>query len=460
MPILKPINKQTIMSEVRDGFGSKFGALAALAGSAIGLGNIWKFPYEAGNNGGGAFMLIYIAFIVLLGLPIMMSEFALGRKTQLNVFGTFKVLAPKTKWYLFSILAIAASVAIMAFYGTVSGWTMEYVWLSLKDSFANKNEQQLAQMFQEFIENPYRSVAWQLGFLFISGLIVVAGIKNGIERSTKIMMPILFIIIILLGIRACTLPGSSEGLKFLFYPKFDEVTWNSVLAAMGQAFFSLSLGSGVLLTYGSYVSKKNNLTQMAVQVAAADTSIAILAGIAILPAVFAFNIDPASGPGLVFMTLPRIFQSLPWGQLWAVSFFILLTFAALTSAISLIEVIVAYLVEEHKMSRAYATLLSVGTIAILGVLATLSFGEMKHFTVFGLTFFDLFDFLSSKIILPFGAILLCYFTGWYWDQQILQQELTNNGTIRIRFFKLYIFIIRYLAPLSIFIIFLASVGVI
>lgn len=448
------------MSELRDGFGSKFGALAALAGSAIGLGNIWKFPYEAGNNGGGAFLLIYIAFIVFLGIPVMMSEFALGRATQQNVFGTFKILAPKTKWYLFSILAIAASIAIMAFYGTVSGWTMEYVWLSLKDSFAGKNEQELALLFHEFIADPYRTIAWQMGFLFISGLIVVAGIKNGIERSTKIMMPVLFIIIILLGIRACTLPGSGEGLKFLFYPKFSDVTANSILSAMGQAFFSLSLGSGVLLTYGSYVSKRNNLTQMSMQVIAADTAIAILAGVAILPAVFAFNIDPASGPGLVFMTLPRIFQSLPFGQLWAISFFILLTFAALTSAISLIEVIVAYLVEERKMSRAYATVLTVGCIAILGILATLSFGELKHVTIFGLTFFDLFDFLSGKIILPIGGILICYFTGWYWDQRILKNELSNNGTIRLRFFKLYIFILRYLAPLLIFIIFLGSLGII
>ncbi|MGL5682860.1 MAG: sodium-dependent transporter [Marinifilaceae bacterium] len=444
------------MAQKRDGFGSKFGAIAALAGSAVGLGNIWKFPYEAGNNGGGAFLLIYIAFIFLLGVPLMLSEFALGRATQHNVFGAFKILAPKTKWYLFSILAIAASVAIMAFYGTISGWTLEYVWVSLNDGFAGKNEQELASMFNNFIADPYRAVAWQLGFLVLSALIVIGGIKNGIERSTKIMMPVLFLIIVLLGIRACTLPGAMEGIKFLFVPDFSAITGQSVLSAMGQVFFSLSLGSGVLMTYASYVSKKGNLPGMSMQVIAADTGIAILAGIAILPAVFSFGIDPTSGPGLVFMTLPRIFQSLPFGQLWAVCFFILLTFAALTSAISMIEVIVAYLVEERQMSRAKSTALTVGVIAVLSVLCTLSFGVLKDCTVAGLTFFDMFDYLSSKIILPLGAILLCYFTGWYWDRKALYAELTNNNTIRLRFFKTYVFILRYIAPALITVIFISS----
>lgn len=447
-------------NKTRDSFGSTFGTIAALAGSAVGLGNIWKFPYEAGNNGGGAFLLVYIFFTVAIGLPVMLSEFALGRKAQQNAFGTFKVLAPNTKWHYFGILAIAAAVLILSFYGTVSGWTLEYVWLSLSNSFEGKSAENITDTFNSFISHPYKAVLWQLGFMFMSGAIILAGVKKGIERYTKMMMPILLVIIVILGIRACTLEGAGAGLKFLFYPKFSELTGDGILSALGQAFFSLSIGMGVLLTYGSYIQKNASLTTISLQVITTDTLVAVLAGVAILPAVFAFGINPQSGPGLVFLTLPKVFESMAFGQIWSILFFVLLTFAALTSAISLLEVIVAFLVEEKKMSRLKATIITTGSISILGIFCTLSFGPLRHIELFGLTIFDTFDFVSSNILLPVGGILLCIFAGWKMEQSIIYNEISNNGTIKLRLFQLYIFILKYVAPICILLILLNVLGII
>lgn len=448
------------MHKTRDSFGSRFGAIAALAGSAVGLGNIWKFPYEAGNNGGGAFLLVYIFFTIAIGLPVMLSEFALGRKGGRNAFGTFKLLAPGTKWYYFGMLSILAAAFILSFYGTVSGWTLEYVWLALSNSFEGQSADAINNTFNDFISHPYKAVIWQLGFMFLTGTIILAGVKKGIERYTKMMMPILFVIVILLGIRACTLDGAAEGLKFLFYPDFSALTARSILSALGQAFFSLSIGMGVLLTYASYVRKSENLTHISIQVISTDTLVAVLSGIAILPAVFAFGIDPQSGPGLVFLTLPKVFQSMPLGHVWAILFFILLTFAALTSAISLLEVVVAYLVEEKKMSRLKATLLTTLGIGFLGVFCTLSFGPLKEFRIFGLSIFDTFDYISSNILLPLGGILICIFAGWRLDKAVLYSEISNENTIKLRFFKVYIFILKYIAPICIFLILLNVMGIV
>lgn len=443
----------------RDSFKSKFGAIAALAGSAVGLGNIWKFPHEAGSNGGGAFLLVYIFFTLAIGFPVMLSEFALGRRSQKNAFGTFKMLAPGTNWYMFGLLSIVAAAFILSFYGTVSGWTLEYVWLAISNSFKGMSAADITDTFNQFISHPYKAVLWQVGFMFISGAIVIAGVQKGIERYTKMMMPLLLLIVIILGIRACTLEGSGEGLKFLFYPKFSELTGGSILSALGQAFFSLSIGMGVLLTYASYIRKEDNLNHISLQVISTDTLVAVLAGVAILPAVFAFHIDPQVGPGLVFLTLPKVFLSMPFGQLWSVLFFLLLTFAALTSAISLLEVVVAYMVEEKKMSRIRATIITTLGITTLGVFSTLSFGPLQDIEFFGLSIFDSFDFISSNILLPAGGILLCIFAGWRLDHAVLHTELSNEGKIKLRFFRLYIFILKYLAPACIFLILLNVLGV-
>lgn len=443
----------------RLGFKSNFGAIAALAGSAVGLGNIWKFPYVAGTNGGGAFLLIYIFFTLFIGLPVMLAEFSLGRRSQQNALGTFRILAPGTAWLYFGFLSIIAATLILSFYGTVSGWTLEYIWLSLTGAFNGQDADAITGVFNNFISHPYKAVLWHIGFMILTGAIIMGGVQKGIERYSKIMMPILFIIIIALSINSMTLDGSSEGLKFLFFPKFSELTANSVLAALGQAFFSLSVGMGILLTYASYIPKKDNLSNISLKVIITDTLVAILAGMAILPAVFSFHISPEAGPGLVFLTLPKVFQGLPGGAIWGLLFFVLLTFAALTSAISLLEVPVAYLVEEKKMKRTKATLLATLIITFIGSFNTLSFGPLGNIQIFGMSIFEACDYLCSNILLPLGGILICIFSGWYLDRKILLSEISNEGRLKIHFFKVYTFILKYIAPVCILIILLNGLGV-
>lgn len=444
----------------RIGFKSNFGAIAALAGSAVGLGNIWKFPYVAGTNGGGAFLIIYILFTIAIGFPVMLAEFSLGRRSQQNAFGTFRTLAPGTRWIFFGLLSIVAAALILSFYGTVSGWTLEYVWLSLTDTFEGQSAENINRIFNNFISHPYKAVLWQTGFMLLTGAIVLGGVQKGIERYSKIMMPLLLIIIIALAINSMTLQGSAQGLKFLFYPDFSALSANSILAALGQAFFSLSVGMGILLTYASYIPKKDNLPYTSLKVIITDTLVAILAGMAILPAVFSFHINPEAGPGLVFLTLPKVFQGLPAGQLWAILFFILLTFAALTSAISLLEVPVAYIVEEKKLTRPVATLIATGLITVIGSLNTLSFGPLAQVRIFGLSIFEACDYLCSNILLPIGGILICFFAGWYLDKAILYSEISNEGKLKIRFFRLYTFILKYIAPICIVLILLNVLGII
>ena len=447
------------MHHTRVGFKSNFGAIAALAGSAVGLGNIWKFPYIAGTNGGGAFLIVYIFFTLAIGFPVMLAEFSLGRRSQQNALGTFKILAPGTRWILFGFLSIIAATLILSFYGTVSGWTLEYVWLSMNNSFKGQTAENINHLFTNFISHPYKALLWQTGFMFLTGAIIMGGVQKGIERYSKIMMPLLFIIVIALSINSTTLSGSSEGLKFLFFPKFSELTSKSILSALGQAFFSLSVGMGILLTYASYIPKSDNLTSISLKVIITDTLVAILAGIAILPAVFSFHIDPQAGPGLVFLTLPKVFQGLPAGQLWATLFFILLTFAALTSSISLLEVPVAYLVEEKKLKRPVATMITTLFITSIGSFNTLSFGPLHDTKILGMSIFDTCDYLCSNILLPIGGILICIFAGWYLDKAILYSELSNNGRLKIHFFKLYTFILKYIAPICIFLILLNVLGI-
>ncbi len=447
------------MHHTRVGFKSNFGAIAALAGSAVGLGNIWKFPYIAGTNGGGAFLIVYIFFTLAIGFPVMLAEFSLGRRSQQNALGTFKILAPGTRWILFGFLSIIAATLILSFYGTVSGWTLEYVWLSMNNSFKGQTAENINHLFTNFISHPYKALLWQTGFMFLTGAIIMGGVQKGIERYSKIMMPLLFIIVIALSINSTTLSGSSEGLKFLFFPKFSELTSKSILSALGQAFFSLSVGMGILLTYASYIPKSDNLTSISLKVIITDTLVAILAGIAILPAVFSFHIDPQAGPGLVFLTLPKVFQGLPAGQLWATLFFILLTFAALTSSISLLEVPVAYLVEEKKLKRPVATMITTLFITSIGSFNTLSFGPLRDTKIFGMSIFNTCDYLCSNILLPIGGILICIFAGWYLDKAILYSELSNNGRLKIHFFKLYTFILKYIAPICIFLILLNVLGI-
>lgn len=433
----------------RDGFSSRFGVIAAAVGSAVGLGNIWRFPYVAGENGGGAFLIIYIGFILLIGIPVMMSEFAIGRRAQRNTFGAFKVLAPRSRWSLVGLMGIIAAFTILAFYSTVAGWTVEYLVNAVGDQFAGKTKEELGVDFSAFSSHAYRPLIWQLVFMVLTAAIVIAGVKNGIEKYTKILMPLLVVLILVVCVRSVTLPNASAGLEYLFNPVWSDITLNSVLMALGQAAFSLSIGMGCLITYGSYIRKNNNLFSTSFMVASADTIIAVLAGVMIFPAVFSFGFEPDKGPELVFIVLPNIFQTMPGGYIFAIIFFFLISVAALTSTISVLEVVVAAFIEEFKISRTKATLIAASSITVLGVFATLSFGQMGDFEILGKSVFGLLEFISANILLTFGALLIILFAGWRLGKANFFDEVTNGGTIKQPLFKVIFFIIRYVAPIAI-----------
>ncbi len=447
-----------IPSGNRDSFTSKFGVIAAAAGSAVGLGNIWRFPLVTTQNGGGAFLLLYFGFIILIGIPVIMSEFSIGRRAQANALGAFKKLAPKTPWFLVGSLGIVTAFAILAFYSTVAGWTLEYLLEALTGRVIHIDD--TAQNFAEFSADPVRPVVWQLLVMALTGGIVFAGIQKGIEKFTKILMPLLVILIGLVVIRSVTLPGAGEGVKYLFIPDWSAVNFKTVLMALGQAAFSLSIGMGTLITYGSYIQKENHLLNTASTVAFTDTLIAILASLMVVPAIFAFsagNIEQMSpGPGLVFEVLPNVFRAMPGGVIFAAVFFFLLFVAALTSTISVLEVVVAYLKEELNMSRGKATLIASVSITVLGVLATLSFGPLAHIKLFGMTIFDILNFSSANIMLTFGALFIVIFVGWKLGKSNFLDEISNKGELQSRLFKVVFFIIRYIAPVAIGIIAVAA----
>jgi len=445
----------------RGEFSSRFGVIAATAGAAVGLGNIWKFPYITGEYGGAAFLFVYLIFIVLIGFPITLSEFIIGRKAKKNSYGSFKKLAPHSSWKYIGFLGIFAAFFILAFYSVVAGWGVGYIYESIVDSFKSQTPGQLNDLFFQFIKDPYRPILFQTIFMLLSGGIVFFGIKNGIEKNVKIMMPVLFILIIALDIRAITLPGASKGLDFLFNPDFSKLTSQAVLVALGHAFFSLSLGMGISLTYASYVSNKENLLKVAVSVPIADTVVAILAGVAIFPAVFAFGIAPGSGPGLVFITLPSVFQQMPGGYIFSIIFFSLFVLAALTSAIALLEVVVAFFHEELKMKREVATVFATALITLIGMVCSLSMGPLKDFTVGGKNFFDGLDWVASNLILPVSGMFISAFVGWKLGKGKVKRELSKSGhTVSPVFLSVFIFIVKYIAPLAIFIVALNGVGLI
>lgn len=448
------------MSTNRVTFGSKIGVILATVGCAVGLGNIWRFPYMLGSNGGAAFLLVYLLCILLLGLPVMITEFFIGRHTNRNAAGAFKELAPGTKWSLIGYNGVLAAFLILGFYSVVAGWTLEYILQAFSGSLSDKTATDFATDFNNFSIGLIRPIIWTVTFIVLTHVIIISGVKSGIERASKIMMPLLFLFLLILAIRSVTLPNASEGLTFLFQPDFSKINSSVILSAMGQAFFSLSIGMGCLITYASYFKKETNLQTTALQVTILDTLVALLAGIMIFPAVFSFGITPTAGPELVFITLPNVFAQLPMGSVWSAIFFILLALAALTSTISMHEVATAYVHEEHKMSRNKAAwVVSAGAI-ILGVLSSLSFGVLKDFTIGGMIFFDFLDYLTAKIMLPLGGMLICIFAGTRVERKVIKAELTNEGTIPFYFFNTYAFFMKYVAPIAIGLIFLHELGLI
>ena len=431
--------------------------MAAAAGSAIGLGNIWRFPYTVGQNGGGAFLLIYIIFVFMLGVPLIMSEFIMGRRSGHNVLGAFRTLAPQRKgWLSVGWLAILSSFMIYSFYSVVAGWTFNYIVLAGAGKFEGQSSEAIAQIFENFTTHAWHPIFFLGLFIFFTAAVVVKGVQKGIEKTCKVLMPVLLLLMILLCVRSVTLDGAGKGLEFLFEPDFSALTAGSVLSALGQALFSLSLGMGCLVTYGSYIRKEDNLLKTSVSIAAADTLIAVLAGVAIFPAVFAFGMSPASGPSLVYEVLPNVFNAMPLGIVFATLFFVLLTIAALTSTISLLEILVAWAVEELHMKRIVATIFCSVIVFAIGVLCSLSFGPLSDFTIGGQTIFGLFDKLTATYFMPIGALALTIFVGWQLTKEDSYDELSNGGMLQCSYYKVWRFMVRYLAPLALAIILIAG----
>jgi len=442
----------------RDSFGSRLGVVAAAAGSAVGLGNIWRFPYILGENGGGAFLIIYLVITFAIGIPVMMSELVIGRRSQRNAVGAFRMLAPGKPWYLVGMMGIISAFMILAFYTAVSGWTLEYLYQTVIGGFKGKSSAELTAMFDSFRSDSLRPALWFAIFMLATSGIVLGGVRKGIEKSTKIMMPLLFVLLIIMCIKSLTLPGAGKGMDFLFRPDFSKITGTAVLMALGQVFFSLSIGMGTIITYGSYIQKDNNLATTSVQVSLIDTTVAVLAGIAIFPAVFAFGISPASGEALTFIVLPGIFQQMPGGMVFSFMFFLLLALAALTSTISVLEVIVAYFSEQLGLSRRKAIVLATISMFILGITASLSMGLTSGIKLFGLNTFDLFNTTTANILLPLGGLLIVIFLGWFFPGKDTRDELSNGGQLKIRYYSIYRFIIRFVAPIAITIVFLNGIG--
>ena len=442
---MKTTNSQTTK---RDSFGSSFGVLVALAGSAVGLGNLWRFPYLVGENGGTAFILIYLGFVILAGLPVMLAEFIIGRRGHASARGAFQKLAPGTHWGIVGVLGVICCLCILSFYSVVGGWCTEYLFKSICFDFTEGDPENLKTLFSSFSSSVWLPILCHTIFLALTAGVVVAGIQNGIEKFSKVMMPLLFLIIIGIAIRSMTLPGSGSGLRFLFEPNWSKVTSQTFLAALGQAFFSLSLGSCMVVTYASYVKKDANIISLSTQTAVADTLFAIIAGCAIMPAVFAFGISPVEGPDLVFVTLPHIFSQMPLGGVIAILFFVALLLAALTSSISMLEVIVAFCIEQFKMKRKAAVIVGFVFIWILGCLCSLSMGPLSNWKILGKTIFDLFDFISADVLMLIGGLLIVLFAGWKLGKATVFDELTNGGThpVPAWLLKTILFLIRFVAP--------------
>lgn len=440
-------------------FATKIGAVATTVGSAVGLGNIWRFPYEAGIHGGGAFMICYLIFVFLIGIPLICAEFIMGRGTRSNVFGAYRKLAPGKKWDYLGILGILASLLILSFYAVVAGWTAEFCIASISGNLEFSTAEARHEGFMELTSGS-NSILWTIIFLAFNFFILIGGVTKGIERASNILMPIFFLLLIAFCINSFFMPGFKEGINYLFYPDFSKISPSVILGALGQAFFSLSLGLGCMMTYASYFNEKNKLGKTATVTALLDTCVAILAGVIIFPAVFSFGLSPEAGPTLVFEVLPHIFFQLPGGMFWSTLFFLLLFLASLTSTVSMSEISISYFCEEKGMTRKQATVVS-SLISLFGaMLCALSFGALSDFTIFGLTFFNMFDYLSSNIFLPVGGFFCSIFVGWFVERRFIKNQLTDYGTYKFKLLGILIFFLKWICPTAIFLIFLNSIGII
>ena len=441
------------MSEERVNFGSKIGVILATAGSAVGLGNIWRFPYMTGENGGAAFIIIYILCVIVLGIPCMIGEFIIGRHGASNTARAYTRLAKGTRWKWIGYLEVLTGFLITGYYAVVSGWCLNYIYAALMGELKGYPAF-ITAYFEAFSNDPIRPVVWTIIIFGITHFVIVHGVRNGIEKASKLMMPTLFVLLLVIVVAACLLPGASKGMDFLLKPDFSKLTGDVFLGALGQCFYSLSIAMGCLCTYASYFSRQTNISKAAVQIGLIDLLVAVLAGLMIFPAAFSVGISPDSGPSLIFITLPNVFNQafsgFPIiGWLVALMFYALLSLAALTSLISLHEVNTAFFYEELHISRKTGAWIVTVACCLIGAVCSVSIGQKAHMSVFGMDLFELFDFVTGQLMLPICGMLMCLFMGWYVPKQIIKDELTNWGTLRFSCYHLFIFAMRFVCPLCI-----------
>ncbi|MFY9217077.1 MAG: sodium-dependent transporter [Tepidanaerobacteraceae bacterium] len=448
--------KQEMLKE-REGFASRIGFIFAAAGSAIGLGNIWRFPWLVGAYGGAAFLAMYLIIVALVGITMFMGEVALGRYAQRSNVGAFKKVNKSFSWL--GSIGLIAGFMILSFYSVVGGWVIYYCFRAVI-GFNMTDPTLTEQLFVGFISNPLSPLFFHALFMALTIWICYNGVKDGIEKYSNIMMPALLVIILILAVRSLMLPNAIEGIKFYLVPDISKFSAEAALAALGQVFFSLSLGMGSILTYGSYLSKKENIPNVSLIVPLMDTTIAFIAGIVIFPAVFSYGFEPSSGAGLTFVTLPAVFSEMPLGQLFGAAFFFLLFLAALTSAISLLEPLIAYMIEEHGWSREKAALIIGGIIFIVGCFASLSMGPLSGFKIGGLVFFDQLDWVSNNLLLPIGGMLTALFISWIWGTKNVLNEVTNEGILDFGLGKFWANVmLKFIAPALVFIVFLTGLNI-
>lgn len=442
----------------RANFGSKLGVVLATAGSAVGLGNVWRFPYMTGENGGAVFIIIYVICVLLLGIPCMVSEFIIGRHGAANTARAYDRVAGGSAWKYVGYLGVATGFLITGYYSVVSGWCLQYVFGAVAGGI-NGDAQYVQRYFEEFSSHPVKPILTAVAFLVITHLVIVRGVRDGIEKVSKMMMPTLFVLLLVIVVASCMLPGAGKGVHFLFHPDFSKLNSGVFLSALGQSFYSMSIGMGCICTYASYYSRHTNLLNSAVQISVVDCAVAILAGLMIFPAAFSVGISPDSGAKLVFITLPNVFRQAfaaapVVGYVVSVMFYLLLAVAALTSLISLHEVSTAFLQEEMKISRSKAATIVTVASSVIGAFCSLSLGAWDGLVIAGKSLFDIFDYVTGQIFLPIGGLLTCIFLGWVAPRKIVKDEFTNWGTVRVSLFSIYFFCVRYVCPVCILLIFL------
>ena len=449
----------------RASFGSKLGVILATAGSAVGLGNVWRFPYMTGQNGGAVFIIIYVICVLLLGIPCMISEFIIGRHAQANTARAYRKVGGRNPLSYIGYMSVLTGFLITGYYAVVSGWCLQYIWASAIGQLDGGNPEFFKTYFNEFSQDPVKPIYWTFIMLLATYLIIEHGVRDGIERASKVFMPILFILLLIIVVASCLLPNASQGIEFLFKPDKSMINGDVFLGALGQSFYSMSIAMGCICTYASYFSKQTNLTASAVQIGVIDSVVAILAGLMIFPAAFSVGVNPDSGPSLIFITLPNVFQqafgSMPIvGYIISLLFYLLLSLAALTSLISLHEVSTSFFQEELHLTRKTAAIIVTVSCCIMGIVCSLSLGPTGttlHF--FEKTLFDIFDFVTGQIFLPIVGFLTCILIGWFVPHKLVRDEFTNRGTLRVdRYFHLYIFLVKYVCPLCILFIFLHQLG--